>query len=147
MKKGRQGKFKERSGHIERENKGLEIREDVGKPYIVLSLKDFENTQGQTFEQWEKDELLSLAITKLQMVCSLTRQEATRQQIIKEYPKGTFPPDSDFYHPKHIAPDIAWYSMHIQGKECVIGYFTDHIFNIVFLDQYHKFWKSRKRGT
>lgn len=112
---------------------------------IVLSIKDFDINQGQSFEEWEKRSLLALAIKKLQGVCSLTRLEATRQQIIKEYPQGTFPDKSDFYHPKHISKDISWCSMHIQGKECVIGYFVNHIFYVVFLDKDHRFWISVKR--
>ena len=91
--------------------------------------------------------MLALAIIKLQGVCSLTRIEATHQQIIKEYPKGQFPEKSDFYHPKHIPSDVAWCSMHIQGKECIIGYFEDHVFNIVFLDKDHKFWITEKKHT
>ncbi len=73
--------------------------------------------------------------------------EATRQQIIKEYLKGTFPDKSDFYHPKHIPEDIAWCSMHIQGKECVIGYFEDNVFYVVFLDKDHRFWITEKKNT
>lgn len=114
---------------------------------MVLSFRDFDRNQGQSFEEWEHEELLALALSKLQAVCGLTRSEATRQQIIKEYPKGEFPPRSDFVHPKHVPNDVAWCSMHIQGKECVIGYFEDNIFNIVFLDKDHRFWITEKKHT
>jgi len=146
---GKLNKFKERraSSSNKRELKSREIQTGAKERFIVLSLKDFDRNQGQSFENWEDDKLLALAVTKLQAVCALTRIEATRQQIIKEYPKGEFPPKSYFYHPKHISNDIAWCSMHIQGKECVIGYFEDNVFNIVFLDKEHKFWITEKKHT
>jgi hypothetical protein len=34
-----------------------------------------------------------------------------------------------------------------KGKECVIGYFEDNIFQIVFLDKDHEFWKTKKKNT
>lgn len=149
MGTGKHNKFKERSASSsnKRELKSIELRSGTRERFIVLSLKDFDRNQGQSFEKWEEDKLLALAVTKLQAVCVLTRIEATKQQIIKEYPKGQFPPNSDFYHPKHISDDIAWCSMHIQGKECLIGYFEDNIFNIVFLDKDHKFWITEKKHT
>lgn len=74
--------------------------------------------------------------------------EVTRQQIIKEYPKGVFPQNSDFTEPKHITPPVtSWCSMHIQGKECIIGYFDDNVFYIVFLDKDHRFWITGKKNT
>jgi hypothetical protein len=146
---GKQNKFKERSASSsnKRELKSREIQTGAKERLIVLSFKDFDRNQGQSFENWEEENLLALAVTKLQAVCILTRIEATHKQIIKEYSKGQFPPKSDFYHPKHISNDIAWCSMHIQGKECVIGYFDDNIFNIVFLDKDHKFWITEKKHT
>lgn len=148
MGKGKPNKFKERNAaSFKREFRGIETRHGKKEPFIVLSFKDFDRNQGQSFKQWEEDELLALAIGKLHEACNLTRLEATRQQIIKEYPQGEFPPNSDFVHPKHIPDDISWSSMHIQGKECVIGYFEDNIFYIVFLDKDHRFWITEKKNT
>jgi hypothetical protein len=146
---GKNSKFKERStgSANTRQLRGRELQTGIKPRFIVLSLKDFDRSQGQTFENWETDGLLALALAKLQAVCSLTRTEATHKQIIKEYGKGEFPAHSEFYHPKHVDNNIAWCSMHIQGKECVIGYFDDHIFNIVFLDKDHKFWITEKKNT
>lgn len=148
MGKGKHNKFNERNASsYKRELKGIETRSGKREPFVVLSFRDYDRNQGQTFKEWEDEDLLALAISKLQAVCGLTRIEATRQQIIKEYSKGEFPPNSDFHHPKHIPDDIAWCSMHIQGKECVIGYFEDNIFNIVFLDKDHRFWITEKKNT
>jgi hypothetical protein len=148
MGKGKQNKFNVRNASsYKREFKGIETRNGKREPFVVLSFRDYDRNQGQTFKDWEDEDLLALAISKLQAVCGLTRIEATRQQIIKEYSKGEFPLNSDFHHPKHIPNDIAWCSMHIQGKECVIGYFEDNIFNIVFLDKDHRFWITEKKNT
>lgn len=148
MGKGKQNKFKERNASsYQRELKGIELRSGQREKFVVLSFKDFDSNQGQSFENWEGEKLLALAIRKLQGVCGLTRGEATRQQIIKEYPKGKFPENTDFYHPKHIPEDTSWCSMHIQGKECVIGYFEDNVFYVVFLDKDHRFWITEKKYT
>jgi len=148
MKKGKQNKFKERSvSSYKRESKGIETRQGKKIPLIVLSLKDFDRNQGQSFDEWEEEKLLALAVSKLREVCQLTVGQATSQQIIKPYTKVGFPPESEFEHPKHVLPDVIWCSMHIQGKECVIGYFEDNIFNIVFLDKDHQFWITEKKNT
>lgn len=145
---GKQNKFQERKiGSYKRELKGIDTKSGKREPFIVLSFKDFDKNQGQDFNDWEENDLLALAVSKLQAVCALTRIEATNQNIIKEYPKGIFPPKSDFTHPKHISKDIAWCTMHIQGKECVIGYFEENVFYIVFLDKDHRFWITEKKNT
>jgi hypothetical protein len=148
MKKGKQNKFKEREpSAYKREMKGLEVRETKKEPFIVLSFKDFDRNQGQSFEEWQEEKLLALAINKLREVCQKTVVQAITEGIIKQYTKVDFPPESSFEHPKHILPDVTWCSMHIQGKECVIGYFEDNIFQIVFLDKNHEFWETKKKNT
>jgi len=97
MGKGKQNKFKERkAASYNREVKSIELRLGQRARLIVISFKDFDRNQGETFEHWEGENLLSLAVIKLQGVCGLTRIEATYQQIIKEYPKGIFPDNFDF---------------------------------------------------
>lgn len=141
-------KFKERGpASYKREFKKIEPRQGKKEPLIVLSFKDIDRNQGQSFDNWEHESLLALAINKLREVCQLTVGQATSQQIIKPYTKVGFPPESGFTHPKHVLPDVTWCSMHIQGKECVIGYFDENIFYVVFLDKDHEFWKTKKKGT
>ncbi len=145
---GKQDKFKEKkTPAYKRELKGVEIKEGKKEPLIVLSFRDFDRNQGQNFEEWEEEKILALAINKLREICQLTRIQATNQQIIKQYSKVDFPPNSSFEHPKHVLPDVVWCSMHIQGKECMIGHFEDNIFHIVFLDKDHEFWISKKKNT
>ncbi len=80
MGKGKQNKFKERNASsYQREVKGIELRSEIRKKRIVLSFQDFDRNQGQSFEIWEDEKLLALAVSKLQAVCSLTKEEATRQ--------------------------------------------------------------------
>jgi hypothetical protein len=148
MGKGKQNKFNERSiSSYKRDLKGIDFREKRKDPLIVLSFHDFDRNQGQSFDLWEQEKILALAICKLHEICNLTRLEVINKGIIKEYPQGIFPPNSEFVHPKHIPLDNAWCSIHIQGKECIIGYFDDNIFYIVFLDKDHKFWITEKKNT
>jgi hypothetical protein len=145
---GKHDKFKERNiASYKRELRGVEIKQGKKEPLIVLSFRDFDRNQGQNFEEWEEVKLLALAISKLRDICQLTRVQATRQQIIKQYSNVDFPPNTAFEHPKHVLPDVTWCSMHIQGKECIIGHFEDNIFHIVFLDKNHEFWISKKKNT
>jgi hypothetical protein len=143
---GKNNKFIERkSASFKRQPKKVETKEGKKDPFIVLSFKDFDRNQGQSFKDWEQDQLLALAIDKLREVCQFTVAQATAQQIIKPYTKNEFPPESEFTHPRHVPPDITWCSMHIKGKECVIGYFEDNIFYVVFLDKDHEFWITEKK--
>lgn len=147
MGKGKQSKFKERTSLPTREFKNVPLRQGKREPYIVFSFRDFDRNQGQSFEEWERDDLLAKAMGKIHEICNLRKQEAFTRQIIKQYSQGEFPPVSDFIHPKHIPNDIAWCTMHIQRKECVIGYFEENIFYIVFLDKDHRFWITEKKNT
>jgi hypothetical protein len=147
MGKGKKHKFQEGSGQYTRPLKNVAPREGKREPFIVFSFQNFDRNQGQSFEEWEQDNLLAKAMGKIHAICNLRKQEAITQQIIKQYPPKVFPPVSDFIHPNYIPTDIAWCSMHIQGKECVIGYFEDNIFHIVFLDKDHRFWVTEKKHT
>ncbi|WP_028376057.1 hypothetical protein [Leeuwenhoekiella sp. MAR_2009_132] len=145
---GKGNKFKSRSkASLNRKSKTLETRDNKRETFIVLSFRDFDINQGQDFEEWEEAKLLALMINKLRAICQITMAQATAQQIIKPYTKVDFPPESAFTHPKHVLPDVTWCTMHIQGKECIIGHIEDNIFHIVFLDKEHEFWKTKKKNT
>ena len=146
---GKQDKFKERKkvAAYKRELKDLEPKRGKKDPLIVLSLKNFDINQGQSFHEWQAEELLSVAMNKLRSLCEYTIAQATNAGMLKIYTKVPFPPESGFQHPKHIPPDVDWCSMHIGNKLCVIGYFEDNIFHIVFLDKDHEFWITKKKNT
>jgi hypothetical protein len=145
---GKSNKFTAKNtASYKRESKEIEIRTGKREHLITLSFRDFDRNQGQSFKEWEEEKLLALAINKLQEVCQFPVSQAISQQIIKPYTKDKFPPESGFIHPKHVHPNVIWCSMHIQGKQCVIGHLEDNIFHIVFLDKEHEFWKTKKKNT
>lgn len=141
-------KFKTRkASSYNRKPRNLADKSSKREPLIVFSFKDFDRNQGQTFKEWEEEELLANACEKLAGISQLTVGQAVQQQIIKIYTKTDFPPNSAFKHPAHVPEDVQWAAMRIQGKERIIGYFEDNIFYIVFLDKDHEFWKSKKKNT
>jgi len=122
----------------------LEDRSLKKEKNIVFTFIDFDRNQGQSFEEWEKNGLLASLLNKISGVCQLRVAEAIHQGIIKVYTKVDFPPSTKFYHPRHIPDNVKWSSLHIKGKECIIGYFDDNIFHIVFFDKDHEFWICTK---
>lgn len=145
---GKSDKFREKKvASYKREFKKIELKEGKKEPFIVLSLKNFDINQGQSFEEWQEVELLALAFQKLRSLCEYTIPQATSLGILKIYTKVPFPPESEFLHPKHVPDDVDWSSMHIGNKPCIIGYFEDNIFHVVFLDKDHEFWISKKKNT
>ncbi len=130
---------------LHRKRKGLEYRTGKPKKLIVFSLKDFDINQGQSFEDWEKEKILSNLMRRLQQISSLTITEAQQNKILKIY--GDFPIKSEFKHPKHVPIGVKWAVIAIQGKERIVGYVEDNVFYIVFLDKDHKFWITEKKHT
>jgi hypothetical protein len=145
---GKNDKFQAKKGaNYKRELKAIDTRTGKKDPLIVFSFLNFDINQGQSFEDWQSEELLALAVNKLRSLNGYTIPQATAAGIITIYTKVPFPPLSKFEHPKHIPDDIDWCSMHISGKPCVIGYFEDNVFHIVFLDKEHEFWITKKKHT
>lgn len=145
---GRHDKFSARkTPAYQRELKELPLKSGERPTLIVLSYRQLDKNQGQSFEEWDEAGLLLKATEKLQAICALTVEQALKDKIVKQYSKVAFPPASGFTHPLHVPADVVWCVLHIQGKECIIGYFEDNIFHIVFLDKEHQFWPSKKRNT
>lgn len=131
--------FQRKSGQKKFRKDGLEKAKKI---VFGLSMKD--SNQG---ENYEEDQLLSKTLTRLQALCSMTIEEAKKQQIIKEY-SSEIPEGSTFERPKHIPEDTKWSSIRIQGKVRVIGFIEeDFIFQVVFLDKKHEFYPSKKKNT
>lgn len=64
---GKHNKFEERGGKpIQRELKNLETRSGKREPYIVLSFKDFDRNQGQSFEEWQESGFVGIGDRKAQ---------------------------------------------------------------------------------
>lgn len=123
----------------------LEERSGQPKRLIVFSFRYVDQSQGQTFADWEKDSLLSIAMERIRSVSNLSVEEIIGQKIIKTY--AAFPENTDFSHPKHVPMSVKWATFHIQGKECIIGFIDNNIFNVVFFDKDHRFWITKKKGT
>ncbi len=130
---------------LHRKRKGLAYRSGEPKKLIVFSLKDFDVNQGQSFEDWEKDKILSKLMKRLRELTSFTVTEAQQNRILTIY--DDFPTKSDFKQPKHIPNGVKWAVISIQGKERIAGYIEDNVFYIVFLDKDHKFWITEKKHT
>lgn len=105
-------------------------------------------TKGQSFKEWEELGLLAQLMTQIKYVGQLTEFEAKQQELIKEYTKIGFPPDSKFKEPKHVNTEH-WSVMHItpNSKEVAAGYIESSVFYIIFLDKEHFFWPSKLKNT
>ncbi len=130
-------------GKLRRKRKGFEYRSGEPKKLIVFSLKDFDINQGQSFEDWEKDKILSNLMTRLREISSFTATEAQQKRILTIY--GDFPVKTGFKQPKHIPDGVNWAVISIKGKERIAGYIEDNVFYIVFLDKNHRFWITEKK--
>lgn len=116
-------------------------------PKVVFNFKDIDKSQippGQTFEEWQEKGFLAYFMEKLAHISELNMIEAKQQKYITEY--GAFPKQSDFQHPRHIAPGVNWAVIKkIKGqKGRVAGHIIGNVFYVVFLDLDHKFWKMDK---
>jgi len=128
-----------------RKRKGLELKTGKPKRFVVFSLKDFDINQGQSFENWEQERILSNLLNRLREICSYSIEEALAKQIIKIY--DNFPAESDFKYPKHVPEGVNWGTIRIKGKERIAGYVEDNVFYVVFLDEDHRFWITKKKNT
>lgn len=130
-----------------KENLRTEKTVEGDLPKVVFSFKDFDKSQippGQTYEDWQEKGYLAYLMDKLSHISELNMIEAKQQKYITEY--GSFPKQSDFQYPKHIAQDVNWAVIKkIKGqKGRVAGHIIGNVFYIVFLDMNHKFWKMDK---
>jgi hypothetical protein len=90
---GKHDKFKEKKvAAYKRELKQVETKQGKKDPLIVLSFKNFDINQGQSFEEWQAEELLSVAVNKLRALCEYTIPQATNAGMLKIYTKVPFPP-------------------------------------------------------
>ena len=113
---------------------------------LVVSFSKLDRNQGQTFEEWEKENLLLPFLNTIRDYSEMPFQELLNNNLkFKQY--GFFPPVSNFKKPIHIDNNVNWSSMHINGKCCVGGYLYENTFYIVFLDKNHEFWISQKKHT
>ncbi|WP_425236121.1 hypothetical protein [Ulvibacterium sp.] len=108
---------------------------------ITFSWVKLDINQGQSIKTWEEKGLLAELCEMMRQVGQYSTREVLARQMIKTYTKVGFPPNSEFDVPKHVSPKN-WSVLHIKpnSKEVVVGYIENDVFNIVFLDEEHKFW-------
>lgn len=114
------------------------------KRTITFSWIKFDSNQGQSTSNWEKEGLLSQLIERMRQIGMYETPQVLSNQIIKQYTKVGFPPESKFKKPQHVSP-VYWAVIHItpNSKEVVVGYIEEDVFYIVFLDKEHDFWPSK----
>lgn len=134
--------------HNTREEK--KVKEDL--PKVVFSFKDFDVKQippGQSYSEWQKNELLAYMVEKFGEICKYSIAEAQQQGMIKIY--GDFPVSSGFKYPNTVVQekDIKWaVIMKIKGQEPrVAGHIIGNVFYVVFLDAKHVFFPSKLKNT
>lgn len=150
-KSNKNNKFNALGSSVERRaNTRTERQVAEEKPLMLFSFKDFQpNSQippGQSYAEWQSDELLAYMLEKFGYICNVNRIEAEQNKFIKVY--GKFPPNSEFDNP---FPDreLDWaVIMRISGqKGRVAGHIIGHVFYVVFLDAEHLFYPTEKRNT
>jgi hypothetical protein len=121
-----------------REAVGLKIRT------ITFSWIKLDINQGQSIDEWENQGLLSDLCKIMSQIGQYNTTQVFAKQMIKQYTKVGFPPNSDFDEPSHVSP-LYWAVIHIKpkSKEVVAGYIDDDTFYIVFLDKEHQFWPTK----
>ena len=106
---------------------------------------------GQSFEEWQRDEILADLNNKLKDYSGKTVLELLQDktlEIYSEYPKG-----SKFTQPPMLtSAQIEWCRLRLTGRRRLIGFFykvsdvsCKNIFYIVFLDKNHDFAPSRQK--
>lgn len=144
--------------------KNFELQDALNKEVLQLSCFNFkyfrETGNGQSFKNWEKDEILADLMNKLKDFSSRSLIELTQDKRYKNYGEFPLKDVTDFVQPKDLpSHGIKWGSFRITGAERLIGFVVSQLaedgdcgnlkntFFVVFLDKNHKFWKSEKKHT
>ena len=133
---------------------------EVSTNNIVFNFKYFtySDNDGQSFEDWEKENIIADLNNKLKLFSSKTKTELLKDRTLEIY--GNYPENSKFTKPKVLETAIVkWARFRITGRRRLIGFFLDedkslddpllinvkNIFFVVFLDKYHLFAPSKER--
>ena len=129
------------------------------KGLLSFNFKYIDETQGQKFSDFTVEQF-SKFIDKLKNYSNEDRLhwESTRigtknGRVLTVY--DDFPKNSDFVHPKYVPAGVKWARFRLEGDMRLIGFVIDKsdveelklnpdVFYIVFLDLYHKFYKTDK---
>jgi hypothetical protein len=113
---------------------------------MLLSFKHLDQNQGQNFDEWQINMILADAMGTLRNYANGTIESQVNDKFKSYY---GFPPSdkTEFTHPRHVPEDAIWASMHVTGKQCLIGHIVRNVFYLVFLDRDHRFWISELKNT
>lgn len=118
---------------------------------IVFNFKFFcyGRTGGQSFEEWEREQILADLNNKLKNFSGLTVEELRKDgtlELYDGYPKG-----SVFSCPPILSGvAVVWSRLRLTGRRRLIGFFSHQeeqqpcTFYVVFLDKNHEFAPSSK---
>ena len=129
---------------------------DKTKDHISFSFEFFTYSVkgGESFEEWEKEEILADLNNKLKSYSGKSCKELLIDKTLEYYPQ--FPKDSNFTIPPNlIGTAIRWARFRITGARRLIGIFLNNqkdeknknVFYIVFLDKDHRFAPYKKKNT
>ena len=93
--------------------------------------------------------LLDPLIVRLREISKLTRDEACKQQLIKNYGSFPFADRTKFFHPAHVDDNVSWAVIKSIGGQIgtVAGFIVENTFYVVFFDRLHQFWIAKKKHT
>ena len=117
------------------------------------------NNSGQDFREWEHKQLYEL-FDKLKEYSKFSLAHWEHQKLFVKY--SGFPTNTDFTLPKSVPHQAIWSRFRVEGASRLIGFvlpdeykdieqnksgfrFDTNTFYIVFLDENHKFYKSKRR--
>jgi len=129
-----------------------------------FSYMDFSQKHGQSFKEWNHDQLYKL-LDKLNNYSKFPLKHWSNESIGKGSNKvfevyGTFPNKSEFIHPKHVPHQVNWARFRLESDMRLVGFivpdeyhdvefkytkcrFDSNVFYIVFLDANHKFYLTK----
>lgn len=126
---------------------------------LSFNFKFLDQTQGQQLSELTTEQI-DRFVDKMKWYSAETRihWESTRigsgsNTVLTVY--DNFPSKTDFHHPRFIPADVRWARFHMEGDMRLIGFLVDKkdaekvslntdVFYVVFLDLYHKFYKTKK---
>ncbi len=126
---------------------------------INFNFAFFDSSQGEDFKDWNQKQLSEL-LNKLKNYSKESLEYWKSKRIGTKDSKvlvvyGNFPQKSDFKHPKHIPLNVDWARFRLEGDDRLIGFVISgndcssfnlckNTFYVVFLDEDHCFYKSKK---
>lgn len=98
---------------------------DEHSKWIRFNFKfySFGDKQGESFEEWEKEQILAELNNKLKDYCSKSKIELINDSILELY--SNYPVDSGYDMPKALdGMNVQWARLSITGRRRLIGFLS-----------------------